>query len=49
MVGSACFQYGQIEVSSLSNGARAVINFKPAGWFGKELNKVEGTIYSSTE
>ncbi|XP_031562391.1 oxysterol-binding protein-related protein 1-like [Actinia tenebrosa] len=42
-------QYGQIEVSSLSTGDRAVIQFKPAGWFGKDLNKVEGTIYSAAE
>ncbi|XP_048589891.1 oxysterol-binding protein-related protein 1 isoform X2 [Nematostella vectensis] len=42
-------QYGQIEISSLSSGDRATIHFKPAGWFGKELNKVEATIHCAQD
>lgn len=40
-------QLGQIEINNHSTGESCVMHFKPAGWFGRDPNKVEGTIYSS--
>lgn len=40
-------QYGQIELTNHTTGDYSVIHFKPGGWFGKEVNKVEGSIFSA--
>lgn len=37
-------QCGTMEIICHSNGLCASLNFKPAGWFGKDLNCVEGFI-----
>lgn len=37
-------QYGTMEVVNHSTGHRAVLTFKPAGWFSKDLHRVEGFI-----
>ncbi|XP_037046475.1 oxysterol-binding protein-related protein 1 isoform X2 [Bradysia coprophila] len=37
-------QYGTMEVVNHSNGLRAVLTFKPAGWASKDLHRVEGFI-----
>lgn len=38
-------QYGTMEIVNKSNGIKAVLQFKPAGWASKDLHRVEGTIY----
>jgi len=30
--------------NSISTGHRAILTFKPAGWFSKDLHRVEGFI-----
>lgn len=40
-------QYGQMEITNHTTGDYSVLHFKPGGWFGKELNKVEGSIFSA--
>jgi len=40
-------QYGQIEITNHTTGDYSVLHFKPGGWFGKELNKIEGSIFSA--
>lgn len=40
-------QFGQIEITNHTTGDYSLIHFKPGGWFGKELNKVEGSIFSA--
>ncbi|BES91879.1 Oxysterol-Hypothetical protein protein [Nesidiocoris tenuis] len=37
-------QYGTMEIVNHVTGLRAVLNFKPAGWFSKDLHRVEGFI-----
>lgn len=37
-------QYGTMEVVNHSTGHRCVLTFKPAGWFSKDLHRVEGFI-----
>lgn len=37
-------QYGMLEVTNHTNGLKAVITFKPSGWFSKDLHRVEGFI-----
>uniref|UniRef100_A0A1B6J4L6 Oxysterol-binding protein n=2 Tax=Homalodisca liturata TaxID=320908 RepID=A0A1B6J4L6_9HEMI len=37
-------QYGTMEIINHSTGHRAVLTFKPAGWFSKDLHRVEGFI-----
>ncbi|KAK6619440.1 hypothetical protein RUM43_012197 [Polyplax serrata] len=37
-------QYGTMEVVNHSTGHRAILTFKPAGWFSKDLHRVEGFI-----
>lgn len=37
-------QYGTMEVLNHSNGLRAILTFKPAGWASKDLHRVEGYI-----
>lgn len=39
-------QYGQIEITNHTTGDYSVLHFKPGGWFGREVNKVEGSIFS---
>ncbi|XP_057309059.1 oxysterol-binding protein-related protein 1-like [Hydractinia symbiolongicarpus] len=36
--------YGICEIKNHTTGHRAIINFKPAGWFGKDMNQLEGYI-----
>jgi len=36
--------YGVCEIVNHNTGDRAIVNFKPAGWFGKDMNQVEGYI-----
>ncbi|UYV76996.1 OSBPL1A [Cordylochernes scorpioides] len=38
-------QYGTLELMCHSNGLNVALNFKPSGWFSKELHKVEGFVY----
>ena len=40
------FKYGTCTIRNLTTGEHASINFKPAGWFSKEMNQVEGYIYN---
>eukprot|EP00794_Sanderia_malayensis_P011998 gene11998-13236_t len=35
---------GVVDIISHGSGHRCVLNFKPAGWFGKDLNQVEGYV-----
>jgi hypothetical protein len=45
IVGKLWFeQYGLMEIINHSNGMRASLNFKAAGWFGRDLHRVEGFI-----
>ncbi|KDR22529.1 Oxysterol-binding protein-related protein 1 [Zootermopsis nevadensis] len=37
-------QYGTMEVTNHVTGLRAILTFKPAGWFSKDLHRVEGFI-----
>lgn len=37
-------QYGTMEIVNKSNGLKAVLTFKPAGWASKDLHRVEGFI-----
>ncbi|XP_067010631.1 oxysterol-binding protein-related protein 2 isoform X2 [Anabrus simplex] len=37
-------QYGTMEVHNHTTGHRAVLTFRPAGWFSKDLHRVEGFI-----
>lgn len=37
---------GEVEVHNHSNGLRAVLNFKPCGWFSRDLHMVQGTVLS---
>ncbi|KAJ8322029.1 hypothetical protein KUTeg_000500 [Tegillarca granosa] len=38
--------YGIMEVLNHKTNHKCVLNFKQAGWFGKDLHKVEGYIYN---
>lgn len=38
-------QYGALEVTNHKTRHKAVLNFKPCGWFGKDLNKTVGYVY----
>lgn len=45
IVGKLWFeQYGTLEVVNHQQNLKAVLNFKSAGWFGKDLHRVEGFI-----
>lgn len=46
-VASLPLQYGQIEITNHTTGDYSVLHFKPGGWFGREVNKVEGSIFSA--
>ncbi|XP_030830790.1 oxysterol-binding protein-related protein 1 isoform X2 [Strongylocentrotus purpuratus] len=37
-------QYGTLEIINHKTGLKSVLNFKPAGWFGRDLHKIEGHI-----
>uniref|UniRef100_A0A146KXB4 Oxysterol-binding protein n=3 Tax=Lygus hesperus TaxID=30085 RepID=A0A146KXB4_LYGHE len=37
-------QYGTMEIVNSVTGHKAVLTFKPAGWFSKDLHRVEGFI-----
>jgi hypothetical protein len=41
--------YGSMEVVNHKTKHKAVLNFKPCGWFGKDLHKVEGHIYNANK
>ncbi|XP_062594977.1 oxysterol-binding protein-related protein 2-like [Saccostrea cucullata] len=38
--------YGVQEIQNHNTKHKAVLNYKQGGWFGKDLNKVDGYIYS---
>lgn len=40
-------QYGTMEITNHTTGMKAVLNFKPAGWFGKDLHRIEGFIHAN--
>jgi len=40
-------QYGQMEIINHTTGDYSVLHFRPGGWFGKDVNKVEGSIFSA--
>ncbi|XP_071441573.1 oxysterol-binding protein-related protein 1-like isoform X2 [Hetaerina americana] len=37
-------QYGTMEVINQKTGHRAILTFKPAGWYSKDLHRVEGFV-----
>ncbi|XP_076325986.1 oxysterol-binding protein-related protein 1-like [Tachypleus tridentatus] len=39
-------QYGILELIGHDTGLSAVMNFKPAGWFSKDLHRIDGFIYN---
>ncbi|KAH9415759.1 Oxysterol-binding protein- protein 1 [Dermatophagoides pteronyssinus] len=48
IVGKIWFeQYGTVEVTNHMNRFKLFINFKPAGWFGYDLNRLDGYIHDS--
>lgn len=42
-------QYGNMEIVNHSTGHTAHLNFKPAGWFSKDLHRVEGFILDKSK
>ncbi|XP_019752689.1 oxysterol-binding protein-related protein 1 isoform X1 [Hippocampus comes] len=42
-------QYGCVEVINHKTGEKCCLNFKPCGFFGKELHKVEGYILDKSK
>ncbi|GFW50596.1 oxysterol-binding protein-related protein 1 [Trichonephila clavipes] len=40
-------QYGMMEIHCHTNGLTAQLNFKSAGWFGRDLHRIEGFIVDS--
>ena len=38
------FQYGEMEVTNWKSKLRSVMTFKPCGWSGSDLHKVQGYI-----
>eukprot|EP00058_Branchiostoma_floridae_P002494 XP_002587982.1 hypothetical protein BRAFLDRAFT_88961 [Branchiostoma floridae] len=38
-------QYGEMEVKNHNTAERVILNFRPSGWFGKELHKIDGYVY----
>ncbi|XKL68684.1 hypothetical protein PGB90_006453 [Kerria lacca] len=42
-------QSGTMEIINHQTGHKAVLNFKPAGWFNKDTNRVEGFIYDKNK
>ncbi|XP_066269069.1 oxysterol-binding protein-related protein 1-like isoform X3 [Branchiostoma lanceolatum] len=38
-------QYGEMEVKNHTTAEKVVLNFRPSGWFGKELHKIDGYVY----
>ncbi|XP_074656432.1 oxysterol-binding protein-related protein 1-like isoform X2 [Tubulanus polymorphus] len=41
--------HGVMEITNHTNDMQAVLNFKPCGWFGKDLHKIEGFIYNKNK
>ncbi|XP_014680753.1 PREDICTED: oxysterol-binding protein-related protein 1-like [Priapulus caudatus] len=39
-------QVGQLQVTNLRTRHKAALNFRPVGWFGKDLHKLDGYIYN---
>ncbi|KAK4294974.1 hypothetical protein Pmani_032444 [Petrolisthes manimaculis] len=37
--------YGSMEITNHATGHRGVVTFKTAGWFSKDLHRIEGYIY----
>lgn len=37
---------GTVEITNHQTKMKTVLNFKPCGWFGKDIHRVEGFIYS---
>lgn len=46
MFSNFSFKYGTMEIINHMNGLSVKLEFKPAGWFGKDLNRIDGYIYS---
>ncbi|XP_057377919.1 oxysterol-binding protein-related protein 1-like isoform X1 [Daphnia carinata] len=42
-------QYGTMEIVNHANGYRCELNFKPAGWYCKDLHRVEGFVLDSSK
>ncbi|KAK7571168.1 hypothetical protein V9T40_014772 [Parthenolecanium corni] len=42
-------QSGTMEIVNHRTGHKAILNFKPAGWFNKDTNRVEGFIYDPSK
>ena len=40
-------KYGVMEVVNHTTKDRCILNFKPAGWFGKDLHWVDGCVLDS--
>ena len=38
-----------MEIQNHSRDVKAVLNFRQAGWFGRDLNRVDGFVYSGGE
>ncbi|XP_019641700.1 PREDICTED: oxysterol-binding protein-related protein 1-like isoform X2 [Branchiostoma belcheri] len=38
-------QYGEMEVKNHNTAEKVILNFRPSGWFGKELHKIDGYVY----
>ncbi|KAK8385451.1 hypothetical protein O3P69_016342 [Scylla paramamosain] len=38
-------QYGSMEITNHATGHRCVLTFKTAGWFSKDLHRIEGFIF----
>ncbi|XP_035229023.1 oxysterol-binding protein-related protein 2-like isoform X1 [Stegodyphus dumicola] len=42
-------QCGTMDITCHTNGVRAELNFKPAGWYSKDLNCIEGFIFDQNK
>jgi len=38
------FQYGAMELTNHMTKCKAVVNFRPCGWFGRDLHKIDGFL-----
>ena len=37
-------QYGAMELTNHMTKCKAVVNFRPCGWFGRDLHKIDGFL-----
>jgi Oxysterol-binding protein len=40
-------QTGVMEITNHKTNFKAVVNFKPCGWFGKDIHKLEGYLFDN--